>query len=192
MPQSSVTTHATQAAKQVPAEVVPSLSVSNGDQSEAPSKVTLPGSVPNADQSQAPPEVTPSGPEADHSVDNAPSLPGNGQAQKQLKKRKRLNSKGDRKSKKPHKSKKAGPIVPDTSDCDPDGSSPAAPTRGETEHTVPVKRRGITRLTAVKQQLSEALENNMALKNSLALLESDIDKKNKELVNIKKCEIAQK
>ena len=58
--------------------------------------------------------------------------------------------------------------------------------------TAPVRGRGGTRLTAVKQQLSEALEEMASLKNTIASLETEIDRKNKEIVRIKECDTTQK
>ena len=67
---------------------------------------------------------------------------------------------------------------------DPRGAS--SPADGETQQTRPVRRRGTTRLTAVKQQLREALDENSRLKNAIGLLENDIDAKNKNLIKFRK------
>ena len=83
--------------------------------------------------------------------------------------------------------------LPGTSPTQPvshSASSPSVP--NDEEPTAPVRRRGGTRLTAVKQQLSEALEEMASLKNTIALLETEIDRKNKEIVRIKKCDTTQK
>ena len=69
-------------------------------------------------------------------------------------------------------------------------SSSAAP--NDEEPRVPVRRSGATLLTVVKHQWSEALKEIVPLRNSIALIETDIDTKNKELVWIRKCDTAQK
>ena len=50
----------------------------------------------------------------------------------------------------------------------------------------------MTRYTAAKQQLNEALEETVRLKNVIALLESEIDSKNKELSKLRKTDLSQK
>ena len=57
---------------------------------------------------------------------------------------------------------------------------------------IPKRRRGMTRYTAAKQQLNEALEETVRLKNVIALLESEIDSKNKELSKLRKTDVSQK
>ena len=74
----------------------------------------------------------------------------------------------------------------------PNPREASSPAGGETQQAAPVRRRGTTRLTAVKQQLSEVLEENHRLKNAIGLLESDIDTINKNLTKIRKCDVAQK
>ena len=55
---------------------------------------------------------------------------------------------------------------------------------------IPKRRRGMTRYTAAKQQLNEALEETVRLKNVIALLESEIDSKNKELSKLRKTDVS--
>ena len=43
-----------------------------------------------------------------------------------------------------------------------------------------MRRHGVTRLTAVKQQLNEASEEMASLENTIALLETEIDKKQRK------------
>ena len=50
----------------------------------------------------------------------------------------------------------------------------------------------MTRYTAAKQQLNEALEETVRLKNVIALLESEIDSKNKELSKLRTTDVSQK
>ena len=73
---------------------------------------------------------------------------------------------------------------------DPRGAS--SPADGETQQTRPVRRLGTTCLTAVKQQLSEALDENSRLKNAFGLLENDIDAKNKNVIKFRKHDTVQK
>ena len=51
---------------------------------------------------------------------------------------------------------------------------------------------GVTRYTAAKKQLDDALEETVRLKNVISLLESEIDLKNKELSKLRKNDISQK
>ena len=50
----------------------------------------------------------------------------------------------------------------------------------------------MTRYTAAKQQLNEALEETVRLKNVIALMESGIDSKNKELSKLRNTDVSQK
>ena len=57
---------------------------------------------------------------------------------------------------------------------------------------IPRKRRGATRYTTAKQQLNDALEETVRLKNVIHLLESEIDMKNKEITKLRKNDVLQK
>ena len=101
-------------------------------------------------------------------------------------KRKRINGDSERNVKK-KSVKNASPR---------DASSPVPPAASDDEVTfdlkIPKRRRGMTRYTAAKQQLNEVLEEAVRLKNVIALLESEIDSKNKELSKLRKTDVSQK
>ena len=101
-------------------------------------------------------------------------------------KRKRINGDSERNVKK-KSVKNASPH---------DASSPVPPAASDDEVTfdfkIPKRRRGMTRYTAAKQQLNEVLEETVRLKNVIALLESEIDSKNKELSKLHKTDVSQK
>ena len=63
--------------------------------------------------------------------------------------------------------------------------------RGRGYSKQPANRKG-TRLTAVKEQLEQQVDENLRLTNTIKLLEKAIDKKNKELSTKHKADMAQK
>ena len=92
--------------------------------------------------------------------------------------------------------------LPDSNDSfdgsitDPQASSSptvgSAPSGDASERRAGRGQRKGTRLTAVKQQLADLADENVRLKNSIKLLESDIDAKNKEITRKNKSDSHQK
>ena len=98
-------------------------------------------------------------------------------------KRKRLNGNAERNVKK-ISSKNSSPN---------EASSPVASDDEQCiDLKVPKRHRGITRYTAAKQQLDAAHKETDRLKNVIALLESEINVKNKELAKLRKNDVSQK
>ena len=154
------------------------MSVGNADQTQSPAEdKVMPTPVPIGDQDKSPSVDIPS---ASGSNKTEPSRD---KGKKLMKKRKRLESNLARNVR--NKASKSPNEL-----SEPRGAS--SPSNRETQPAAPVRRRGTTRLTAVKHQLTEALEENSRLKNVIRLLETDIDKKNKDLNIIFKCDAAQK
>ena len=183
------------------AETAPTPAETNG-QSQPPPEVVPPVSSPAEDRAQptpeqvAPPTATDVCPELSFPRDIAPLPPTETGASRNTKKcnttptgvklprkRKRLNGNAERNVKK-KSSKSSSPN---------EASSPVASDDEQViDIKVPKRRRGITRYTAAKQQLDDALKETDRLKNVIALLESEIDVKNKELAKLRKNDVSQK
>ena len=192
--------------EQPPPETAPSVTQTNGE-SQPPPEVVPPVSPPTEDRVQpapeqgAPPTATDVCPVLSSSGDNAP-LPaaktgtsvntldsGNAVTSrskvKAQKKRKRLNGDNERNVKK----KSRNNTSPDSP---PESSSPGVASTDNIDPRIPRKRRGATRYTTAKQQLNDALEETVRLKNVINLLESEIDMKNKEITKLRKNDVLQK